>query len=224
MTPTQNAAQGLQEVKTLSLLELIQNGGLGGQLIIGVLFVLLLVVFYIYFERLFAIRAAVRYDANFMPKIRTYIVSGKIDGAQNLCMQEDKPVARMLSKGIARIGRPLEDINTAIENAGRIEVYKLEKNVSILATIAGAAPMIGFLGTVIGMILSIFEISNAGGNIDMKLLSDGLYTAMTTTVAGLIVGIIGYITYNHLVVKTNKAVYLMESTALEFLDLLNEPA
>ena len=224
MTPTQNAAQGLQEVKTLSLLELIQNGGLGGQLIIGVLFVLLLVVFYIYFERLFAIRASVRYDANFMPQIRTYIVSGKIDGAQNLCMQEDKPVARMLSKGIARIGRPLEDINTAIENAGRIEVYKLEKNVSILATIAGAAPMIGFLGTVIGMILSIFEISNAGGNIDMKLLSDGLYTAMTTTVAGLIVGIIGYITYNHLVVKTNKAVYLMESTALEFLDLLNEPA
>ena len=224
MTPTQNAAQGLQEVKTLSLLELIQNGGLGGQLIIGVLFVLLLVVFYIYFERLFAIRAAVRYDANFMPQIRTYIVSGKIDGAQNLCMQEDKPVARMLSKGIARIGRSLEDINTAIENAGRIEVYKLEKNVSILATIAGAAPMIGFLGTVIGMILSIFEISNAGGNIDMKLLSDGLYTAMTTTVAGLIVGIIGYITYNHLVVKTNKAVYLMESTALEFLDLLNEPA
>ena len=224
MTPTQNAAQGLQEVKTLSLLELIQNGGLGGQLIIGVLFVLLLVVFYIYFERLFAIRAAVRYDANFMPQIRTYIVSGKIDGARNLCMQEDKPVARMLSKGIARIGRPLEDINTAIENAGRIEVYKLEKNVSILATIAGAAPMIGFLGTVIGMILSIFEISNAGGNIDMKLLSDGLYTAMTTTVAGLIVGIIGYITYNHLVVKTNKAVYLMESTALEFLDLLNEPA
>ncbi len=224
MTPTQNAAQGLQEVKTLSLLELIQNGGLGGQLIIGVLFVLLLVVFYIYFERLFAIRAAVRYDANFMPQIRTYIVSGKIDGAQNLCMQEDKPVARMLSKGIARIGRPLEDINTAIENAGRLEVYKLEKNVSILATIAGAAPMIGFLGTVIGMILSIFEISNAGGNIDMKLLSDGLYTAMTTTVAGLIVGIIGYITYNHLVVKTNKAVYLMESTALEFLDLLNEPA
>ena len=224
MTPTQNAAQGLQEVKTLSLLELIQNGGLGGQLIIGVLFVLLLVVFYIYFERLFAIRSAVRYDANFMPQIRTYIVSGKIDGAQNLCMQEDKPVARMLSKGIARIGRPLEDINTAIENAGRIEVYKLEKNVSILATIAGAAPMIGFLGTVIGMILSIFEISNAGGNIDMKLLSDGLYTAMTTTVAGLIVGIIGYITYNHLVVKTNKAVYLMEYTALEFLDLLNEPA
>jgi biopolymer transport protein ExbB len=139
-------------------------------------------------------------------------------------MKEDKPVAQMIAKGLSRIGRPLEDINTAIENAGRLEVYKLEKNVSILATISGAAPMIGFLGTVIGMILSIFEISNAGGNIDMKLLSDGLYTAMTTTVAGLIVGIIGYVCYNHLVVKINKAVYLMEATSLEFLDLLNEPA
>jgi biopolymer transport protein ExbB len=159
-----------------------------------------------------------------MPQIRTYVIGGKIEGAQALCMNQNKPVARMISKGISRIGRPLEDINTAIENAGRLEVYKLEKNVSVLATIAGAAPMIGFLGTVIGMILSIFEISNAGGNIDMKLLSDGLYTAMTTTVAGLIVGIIGYITYNHLVVKTNKVVYQMESSALDFLDLLNEPA
>ena len=181
-------------------------------------------VFYIYFERRFAIRVALKYDANFMPQIRSYVVSGKIEGAQSLCIKENKPVAQMIAKGISRIGRPLEDINTAIENAGRLEVYKLEKNVSILATISGAAPMIGFLGTVIGMILSIFEISNAGGNIDMKLLSDGLYTAMTTTVAGLIVGIIGYVCYNHLVVKINKAVYLMEATSLEFLDLLNEPA
>ena len=214
----------LQTEKTLSLVELIQNGGVGGQLIIGFLFLLLMVVTYIYFERLFAIRAAVKVTPNFMPQIRSFVMNGKLEGAQQLCIQENIPVSRLIAKGLSRIGRPLEDINTAIENAGRIEVYKLEKNVSILATIAGAAPMIGFLGTVIGMILSIFEISNAGGNIDMKLLSDGLYTAMTTTVAGLIVGIIGYITYNHLVVKTNKAVYLMESTALEFLDLLNEPA
>ncbi|MDA0774337.1 MAG: MotA/TolQ/ExbB proton channel family protein [Bacteroidetes bacterium] len=224
MTGIQDSGLPIQEEKTLSLIELIQNGGLGGQLIIGVLFVLLLIVIYIYFERLFAIRSASRFDANFMPQIRTYVIGGKIEGAQALCMNQNKPVARMISKGISRIGRPLEDINTAIENAGRLEVYKLEKNVSVLATIAGAAPMIGFLGTVIGMILSIFEISNAGGNIDMKLLSDGLYTAMTTTVAGLIVGIIGYITYNHLVVKTNKVVYQMESSALDFLDLLNEPA
>ena len=117
----------------------------------------------------------------------------------------------------------MEDINTAIENAGKLEIYKLERNVSVLATIAGAAPMIGFLGTVIGMIIAIHEIANAGGQIDIKLLSDGLYTAMTTTVAGLIVGIISYIAYNHLIDKTNKVVYQMEANSLEFLDLLNEP-
>ena len=214
----------LQEEKTLSLVELIQDGGLGGQLIIGLLFILLIIVIYIYFERLFTIRSASKLSGNFMAQIRTYVLSDKIEGAQALCLSENKPVARLVAKGISRIGRPLEDINTAIENAGRLEVYKLEKNVSVLATIAGAAPMIGFLGTVIGMILSIFEISNAGGNIDMQLLSNGLYTAMTTTVAGLIVGIIGYISYNHLVVKTNKIVYQMEATSLEFFDLLNEPA
>jgi|TARA_A200000159_G_scaffold164485_1_gene194283 biopolymer transport protein ExbB len=214
----------LQTEKTLSLLELIKNGGLGGQLIIGVLFVLLLMVTYIYFERLFAIRSAVKVTPNFMPQIRSFVMNGKLDGAQQLCVQENVPVARLISKGLSRIGRPLDDINTAIENAGRLEVYQLEKNISILATISGAAPMLGFLGTVIGMILSIFEISNAGGNIDMQLLADGLYTAMTTTVAGLIVGIVGYICYNHLVVKINKAVYQMEASSLEFLDLLNEPA
>ena len=191
----------LQIKKTLSLVELIRDGGLGGQIIIGLLFLLLLVAIYIYFERWFAIRAASKVDKNFMEQIKLYVGQGKIEAAQALCLKEDSPVARLIAKGISRIGRPLEDINTAIENAGRLEVYKLEKNVSVLATIAGAAPMIGFLGTVIGMILSIFEISNAGGNIDMKLLSDGLYTAMTTTVAGLIVGILGYITFNHLVVK-----------------------
>ena len=214
----------LQTEKTLSLVELIQNGGLGGQLIIGLLFVLLLMVTYIYFERLFAIRSAVKVSPNFMPQIRSFVMNGKLEGAQQLCLQENVPVARLISKGLSRIGRPLDDINTAIENSGRLEVYQLEKNISILATISGVAPMLGFLGTVIGMILSIFEISNAGGNIDMKLLSDGLYTAMTTTVAGLIVGIVGYITYNHLVVKTNKVVYQMEATSFAFLDLLNEPA
>ena len=214
----------LQTVKTLSLLELIKNGGLGGQLIIGLLFVLLLIVIYIYFERLFAILSAVKVTPSFMPQIRSFVMKGKLEGAQQLCIQENVPVARLISKGLSRIGRPLDDINSAIENAGRLEVYQLEKNISILATISGAAPMLGFLGTVIGMILSIFEISNAGGNIDMQLLADGLYTAMTTTVAGLIVGILGYICYNHLVVKINKAVYQMEASSLEFLDLLNEPA
>jgi biopolymer transport protein ExbB len=214
----------LQTEKTLSLLELIKNGGLGGQLIICILFVLLLIVIYIYFERLFAILSAVNVTPNFMPQIRSFVMNGKLDGAQQLCIQENVPVARLISKGLSRIGRPLDDINKAIENAGRLEVYQLEKNISVLATISGAAPMLGFLGTVIGMILSIFEISNAGGNINMQLLADGLYTAMTTTVAGLIVGIVGYICYNHLVVKINKAVYQMEASSLEFLDVLNEPA
>jgi len=218
------ATEELRTEKTLSLIELIKNGGLGGQLIIGLLSLLLIIALYIYFERWFAIRSALKIDDNFMDQIRLFVSQGKIETAQALCLKEDVPVARLISKGITRIGKPLEDINTTIENAGRLEVYKLERNVSVLATISGAAPMLGFLGTVIGMILSIFEISNSGGNIDMKLLSDGLYTAMTTTVAGLIVGIIGYITFNHLVAKTAKVVYQMEAISFEFLDLLNEPA
>ncbi|WP_199757262.1 MotA/TolQ/ExbB proton channel family protein [Formosa maritima] len=209
--------------KTLSIIELITSGGTAGMVIITILFVLLIVASYIYFERLFAIKAASKIDANFMNQIKDHVTNGKIDSAQVLCAQVNSPVSRLISKGISRIGKPLEDINTAIENAGRLEVYGLEKNVSVLATISGAAPMIGFLGTVIGMILSIFEIANSGGQIDIKLLADGLYTAMTTTVAGLIVGIIGYIAYNHLVVKTDKVVYQMEANSLEFLDHLNEP-
>lgn len=209
--------------KTLSIIELIGSGGTAGMVIIGVLFVLLVVATYIYFERLFAIKAASKIDSNFMNQIKDHVSNGKIESAQLLCAQVNSPVSRLISKGITRIGKPLEDINTAIENAGRLEVYELEKNVSVLATISGAAPMIGFLGTVIGMILSIFEIANSGGQIDIKLLADGLYTAMTTTVGGLIVGIIAYVTYNHLVVRTNKVVYQMEANSVEFLDHLNEP-
>jgi len=182
-----------------------------------------MVALYIYFERIFAIKAASKVDANFMNQIKDHVTHGKIDSAQMLCAQVNSPVSRLINKGLTRIGKPLEDINTAIENAGRLEVYGLEKNVSVLATISGAAPMIGFLGTVIGMILAIFELANAGGTIQMDVLASGLYTAMTTTVAGLIVGIIAYITYNHLVVRTNKVVYQMEANSLEFLDHLNEP-
>lgn len=209
--------------KTLSIIELISSGGLAGQIIILVLFLLLMVACYIYFERLFAIKAASKIDSNFMNQIKDHVTNGKIDSAQVLCAQINTPVSRLISKGISRIGKPLEDINTAIENAGRLEVYGLEKNVSVLATISGAAPMIGFLGTVVGMILAIFELANAGGTIQMDVLASGLYTAMTTTVAGLIVGIIGYIAYNHLVVRTNKVIHQMEANSVEFLDLLNEP-
>ena len=211
------------EEKTLSIYNLIMDGGVGGQVIIAILVVLLAVALYIYFERFFAIKAASKSDSNFMNQIRDHVSHGKLDSAKVLCAQVNTPASRLVEKGISRIGKPLEDINTAIENAGRLEIYKLEKNVPVLATIAGAAPMIGFLGTVIGMIIAIHEIANAGGQIDIKMLSDGLYTAMTTTVAGLVVGIISYIQYNHLVVRTNKVVYEMEAKSVEFLDLLNEP-
>ena len=209
--------------KTLSIIELIKSGGLAGQIIILVLFVLLMVATYIYFERLFAIKAASKVDPNFMNQIKDHVTKGKIESANILCAQVNSPVSRLISKGISRIGRPLEDINSAIENAGKLEVYGLEKNVSVLATISGAAPMIGFLGTVIGMIIAIFELANAGGTIQMDVLASGLYTAMTTTVAGLVVGIVGYIAYNHLVVRTNKVIHQMEANSVEFLDHLNEP-
>jgi len=220
---TQELLEGVTEEKTLSIYNLIMDGGTGGQIIIALLFVLLAVALYIYFERYFAIKGASKEDKNFMNQIRDYVSSGKIESAQALCNNTNSPTARLIGKGISRIGKPLEDINKAIENAGRLEVYQLEKNVSVIATIAGAAPMIGFLGTVIGMIVAIHEIANSGGQIDIKMLSDGLYTAMTTTVGGLIVGIIAYMSYNHLVVRTNKVVYQMEAKSVEFLDLLNEP-
>lgn len=209
--------------KTLSIIDLIFNGGAGSVFIMGLLFILLAVALYIYFERLFAIKAAAKIDANFMNQIKDHIINGKIDAAKSLCAQTDSPVARLTEKGVSRIGKPLDDINTAIENAGTLEVYKLEKNVSVLATVAGAAPMIGFLGTVIGMILAFHEMATSGGQAEMGALASGIYTAMTTTVGGLVVGIIAYIGYNHLVNMTNKVVHSMEANAVDFLDLLNEP-
>jgi len=209
--------------KTLSIIDLIFNGGAGSVFIMGLLFVLLAVALYIYFERLFAIKAAAKIDANFMNQIKDYISNGKIDAAKSLCAQTDSPVARLTLKGVSRIGKPLDDINTAIENAGTLEVYKLEKNVSVLATVAGAAPMIGFLGTVIGMILAFHEMATSGGQAGMGALASGIYTAMNTTVGGLVVGIIAYIGYNHWVNMTNKVVHSMEANAVDFLDLLNEP-
>lgn len=209
--------------KTLSIIDLLLTGGVSGMVIIGVLFVLLFVAIYIYFERLFAIKAASKIDSNFMNQIRDNVTSGNIEAAKILCAQTNSPVARLTAKGISRIGNPLEDINTAIENSGRLEVYRLEKNVSVLATIAGAAPMIGFLGTVIGMVLAFHTLATSSGQADMGTLAEGIYTAMTTTVAGLIVGIIAYMGYNHLVVRTDKVVHAMEANAVDFLDLLNEP-
>lgn len=220
---SEDLAETISEEKTLSVVDLILNGGAASTIIVIVLFVLLFVALYIYFERTFAINAASKIDKNFMNQIRDHVMSGKLEAAKLLCAQTDSPVARLTEKGVSRIGKPLDDINTAIENAGTLEVYKLEKNVNILATVAGAAPMIGFLGTVIGMILAFHQMASSGGQAEMGSLASGIYTAMTTTVAGLIVGIIAYIGYNHLVNRTDKVVHKMEANAVEFLDLLNEP-
>lgn len=213
----------ISEEKTLSVIDLILSGGTGSILIISVLFAMLAVALYIYFERLMAVKAASMIDKNFMNEIRDHVMNGKLEAAKILCAQTDSPVARLTEKGVSRIGKPLDDINAAIENAGTLEVYKLEKNVNVLATVAGAAPMIGFLGTVIGMILAFHQMASSGGQAEMGALASGIYTAMTTTVAGLVVGIIAYMGYNHLVNRIDKVIHKMEANAVEFLDLLNEP-
>lgn len=194
----------------------------GGWIMVPILILSILAV-YIFTERYFAIKRASKTDINFMNRIKDYIHDDKIESALTLCQSTDSPVARMIEKGIQRIGRPLNDINTAIENVGNLEISKLEKGLPTLATVAGAAPMIGFLGTVMGMIRAFYDMSNAGNNIDVSLLSNGIYTAMVTTVAGLIVGIIGYLAYNVLVAKVEKVIFLLEANTTEFMDLLNEP-
>jgi biopolymer transport protein ExbB len=210
--------------KTLSIWELISSGGVGGNIIMITLGLLLFFALYLYFERLMAINAASKIESSFMDQIRDNIINGRIDSAKMLCAHSKSPVARLIEKGISRIGKPLEDINTAIENAGKLEIYKLEKNASMLATISGAGPMIGFLGTVLGMILAFHKMASGGGQIEVGALAEGIYTAMTTTVAGLIVGIIAFMGYNHLIMKTDKVVHQMEANAVDFLDLLNEPS
>ncbi|WP_454997656.1 MotA/TolQ/ExbB proton channel family protein [Capnocytophaga granulosa] len=224
-TNTGTTAQTTSELqeKSLSIMDLIFNGGLANTIIIGILFLMLATALYIYFERTFAISSAKRIDANFMNAIRDSISSGRIEAAKNLCLQYNSPVARLVNKGISRIGKPIDDIHKAIENTGSLEVYKLEKNVSLLATLAGVGPMIGFLGTVVGMVMSFHAMATSGGQADMSILAGGIYTAMTTTVAGLIVGIIAYLAYNHLVMRINNVTQKLEATTVDFLDMLNEP-
>ena len=214
----------VQTEETLSVLELATNGGVGGNIIMATLFIFSIVTVYIFIERYLTIKKASQEDNNFMNQIKDYIHDGKIEAAQSLCRNTQTPIAKMLEKGVSRIGKPLNDIAAAIENTGKLELYKLESNLATLATISGAGPMLGFLGTVIGMILAFHEMASAGGNIEVKMLSEGIYTAMVTTVAGLIVGIAAYIGYNYLVNKIEKVVFKMEARTTEFLDLLNEPA
>ena len=208
-----------QEMK-LSLIDLASKGGC----LMIVLLLLSIMAIYIFGNKYWMIRQAGQIDKNFMKDIRDYIHDGKIKSAIELCEKYDSPVARLVEKGIERIGRPLQDIQTAVENTGSVEVARLEKGLPMLATIAGGAPMIGFLGTVTGMIQAFFKMSTAGNNIDITLLSGGIYEAMVTTVGGLFVGIIAYFGYNFLTSQISNLVFKMERTTIEFIDMLHEPS
>ena len=216
----QRAAETTEGVTEVNVLELLMTGG---WYIMLPLAFMSLISMYVYFERYFAIRKAAAESPDFMNRIKDYISSGQLPSAQNLCSQNDTPMARMMEKGIARIGKPLKDIATSIENVGTLEIYKMEKNINILATIAGAAPMVGMLGTVIGMV-NVFLRMEATGTVQVSDISSGTKQAMVTTIVGLVVGILAYMAYNHLVGKVSKVVHKMESTSIEFIDILEEPA
>jgi biopolymer transport protein ExbB len=204
----------------INIIDLSLKGGW----IMGVLALLSLIAVYIFIQRLRVLRRAAKEDESFMNRIKDYIHDGKIQSALKFCHMTNTPSARMIEKGISRLGRPMNDVLVAIENVGNLEVAKLEKGLPLIATIAGGAPMIGFLGTVTGMVKAFFDMANAGSNVDITLLSNGIYEALVTTVGGLVVGIIAFFAYNYLVSSVDNVVNKMEARTMEFMDLLNEPA
>lgn len=222
--PTDSTATELGEPTevSFSLLEVIISGGPIGIAIAIILLILSVLAIYILIERYLTIKRAGEVDESFMAQIRSYVQTGDIESALNLCRGTDTPVARLVAKGLQRIGKPLEDINTAVQNVGNLEIFKLEKRLSSLATISGAAPMIGFFGTVTGMILSFMNM--AGGDVSTEALAGGIYQALITTAFGLFVGIIAFIGYNSLIASMDRVVFKMEAATVEFMDLLQEPA
>lgn len=203
----------------MSLWALFSKGGW----LMWVLLILGGLAIYIFTERYAAIRRASHFSMRFMNRIRDLISDGKIEEALDFCRRTDTPIARMVEKGIERLGRPMSDVQTAIENVANLEVAKLEDGLPFLATIAGGAPMVGFLGTVLGMVQTFMDMSAAGGTVDMALLSGGMYVAMVTTVGGLVVGIPAYFGYNYLVARIEKLVFRMEANSIAFMDILNQP-
>ena len=211
------------EEQTLRILDIVLEGGPLGIIILGILLLLSIIGLYIFFERYFTIVRAGKIDSHFMNNIRASVQAGNIDAAKTLCQNTDSPVSRMLEKGLRRIGKPLQDIDAAIENVGNLELFKLEKNLSTLASIAGAAPMIGFFGTVTGMIIAFFKMATEQ-NVTPDVLAGGIYQALMTTAFGLFIGIIAFVGYNLLVAKVESVVFKMEQSTVEFMDLLQEPA
>jgi len=219
ITTAQDTATIATESDPVSILDLLLQGGF----MMIPIFILSAMAVYIFAERVLTINKAAKTPDDFMSGIRGKVEKGDIDGAKVLCSEYDSPIARMIEKGVSRIGSPLKNIEVSIENVGKIEIFKLEKNLALLATISGAAPMLGFLGTVIGMIQSFIAIAQEEGSVSPKLLSEGIYTAMVTTAAGLFVGILAYIGYNYLVSRVQKVVHKMEYNSVDFIDLLQEP-
>ena len=205
--------------KTVSVLDLLLEGG---WYIMLPLFILSIYTIVIFIERSRAVSRALKEEQHFMDKVKDYITEGKLDSAKNLCSTSQTPIARMIEKGISKIGKPIKDIAASIENVGKLEVYALEKNLSSLATIAGAAPMLGFLGTVIGMV-QVFLGMESTGSVDVNVIAGGTKVAMMTTIVGLIVGILAYVAYNYLVARVTKAVAKMEAHSIDFIDLLDQP-
>ncbi|MCP4459518.1 MAG: MotA/TolQ/ExbB proton channel family protein [Cytophagales bacterium] len=210
-------AEGISE--SISLLELTLNGGF----MMIPIFLLWMLGIYVFVERMMNIKKASQTPDDFKDRIRQLVTASDIQGARLMCVQTDTPVARMIEKGVSKIGSSLKNIEVSIENLGKIEIYKLEKNLNLLATIAGAAPMIGFLGTVVGMIQAFMAVAQEEGAVSPKLLSGGIYEALITTAAGLIVGILAYLGYNYLVSRVSKVIHTMEYNAIEFIELLQEP-
>ncbi len=216
-TPADTVTNGGAE--SVRLIELLMKGGF----MMIPIFLLSIFAVYIFVERLMTIQKASKTPEGFLDNIKSMVTRGDVNGAKMLCAQNDTPIARMIEKGLARLGSQLRNIEASIENVGKIEIYKLEKNLSFLATISGVAPMIGFLGTVTGMINAFIAIAQEEGTVSPKLLSSGIYEAMITTASGLFVGIIAYLGYNYLVTRVQKLVYRMEYNSINFLDLLQEP-
>ncbi len=216
-----NTAGEIANEETISIWQMIKDGG---WYIMGPLAFLSIIAIYIFIERMLAIGRAGKVEKDFMNRIKDYIHDQKIDSAIDLCRQADTPVSRMISKGISKIGKPMKEISTSIENVGKLEISKMEKGLSTLATVAGAAPMIGFLGTVIGMIQTFHQMKISANGVEIAALSGGIMQAMVTTVGGLIIGIIAYIAYNILVTRMNNVIHGLEASSIEFLDVLDAPA
>ena len=214
----QRAATASGAEKSISLFELLQQGGW----IMYPLYLLLAGAIYVFFERLIAIKNASKIDANFMNIIRDNIMTGNISAARALAKNTNNPVARIIDKGLQRIGKPIDSIEKSMENVGKLEMYKMERNLSILSLISGIAPMFGFLGTIVGMVQLFYGIASSG-ELTLNSIAGGIYTKMITSAAGLIIGLMAYVAHNYLTTQIDKTAYKMEAASAEFLDILQEP-